>query len=363
MKKGTKRIIWIVVIITIIYVVLNIGVSSFGKKLLVSRIESIVKQKTSVQGLNISFPLTVNINSLNIEGLFKADFISASPSILGFLAGKIVLNELKVIRPELTIVRNHDNSYNLPKFDSKGKPPQVFLAGLKIRNGKFIFFDKKSDTLGSNENGYKVAVNSIYVNVSKIIFPPTSLFTRFKLSALVGDSQGIPKGRISGAGWIDFGKKDMDGKLELSDMDATYLAPYYGGMISTKKLVSAKLNFTTGLKAKNNNLTVKCHTEFSDVIYEKPAEKTEKISDIDLVPNAMKLFSDATGKIVFDFSINTKLDNPRIDLLNMQGTMAQAAGQNLANQNPADVIQKIKDNVDQFKQIGKDLKEMFKKKE
>lgn len=356
MKKRAKRFIWILAVIIAIYLVSNIAFIVFGKAIVISQLEKNLKMKATLERVTLGFPLSINISKLKVEDLLKADSISVSPSILGFLTGRIVLNGLSINRPEITIIKNSDGTLNLPYFASKGKQPPLLLAGLKVQDGKLTFVDKKLDI-----KGYRITLRDININISKIAFPPTSLYVRFNMSTFLADVRDDPSGKISASGWIDFGPKNMDGRIELKDIDATAIAPYYQNVISSKKLLSANLNFTSGLKAKNNDLIAKCHAEFTDVVYEKPLLSEDKQQSIDLIPNVLDLFSDGSGNISLDFIINTKLDNPKIDLVSLKGTIAQAAAQNIANQPPEKVVNNVKDAVEQFKELGKSLKEMFKK--
>jgi len=372
MKKMQKRITWILVVIAALYLLLNAALLAFGKAIIISQIEKNLKTKASLERVTFGLPLSINIDKLNIDGLLKADSISVSPSILGFLAGRIVLSNLKLIRPEITLIKSAEGRLNLPRFAAKGKQPPILLAGLRIKEGKFIFVDKKLDP-----NGYRVAVDNINVNISRIAFPPASLYANFEASAvlvngankpegsgLASDSQSHqPAGQAAASGWIDFGPKNMDGKFELRDVEAAVLAPYYKNIVPGKKLYSAKLNFTADLKAKSNDLLVKCRLEFSNLVYEKEAEEQDKKQTIDIFSEALGIFSDTSGKLTFDFSINTKLDNPRLDLINLKGSIAQAAAQNIASQPPEDVIEKVKETAKKFKEFGKGLKDIFKKEE
>lgn len=364
MKKMQKRITWILVIIAALYLLLNAVLLVFGKAIIISQIEKNLKTKTALESVSFGFPLSITMNKLNIDGLLKADSISVSPSILGFLAGRIVLNSLKMVRPEITLIKSAEGKLNLPRFAAKGKQPPFLLAGLKIRNGKFIFVDKKLDP-----DGYRVVVDNINVHISKVAFPPTSLYANFEASAVLvngadkspeGDK---PAGKALASGWIDFGPKNMDGKFELKDVEAAVLAPYYRNIVPGRKLHSAKLNFSADLKAKSNDLLVKCRLEFSNLLYEKEAEEQDKEQSVDIFREALGIFSDTSGKLTFDFSVNTKLDNPRLDLINLKGSIAQAAVQNIASQPPEDVIEKVKETAKKFKEFGKGLKDIFKKEE
>jgi hypothetical protein len=358
MKKMQKRITWILLILAALYLLLNAALLAFGKAIIISQIEKNLKTKVSLEKVTFGLPLSINVDKLNIEGLLKADSISVSPSILGFLAGRIVLSDLKLIQPEITLTKSADGELNLPQFAAKGKQPPFLLVGLKIKDGKFIFVDKKLDP-----DGYRVVVDKINLNISKVAFPPTSLYANFKASAVLVNGANKPAGQAAASGWIDFGPKNMDGKFELKDVEAAVLAPYYKNIVPGKKLGSAKLNFSADLKAKSNDLLAKCHLEFSNVAYEKEAEEQDKKQTIDIFSEALGIFSDASGKLTFDFSINTKLDNPRLDLINLKGSIAQAAVQNIAGQPSEDVIEKVKETAKKFKELGKGLKDIFKKEE
>ena len=144
-KKIIKKLFLVAVAIALIYAILNVAFLFFAKRIAETQIEKNLKLKASIHKVTISFPLLIAMSGVEIQDLLKADSISFSPSILGFLAGKIVLNELKMIRPEITIVKNQDGKLNLPVLEQKGKQPPLLLASLKIKDGKVIFLDKKLD--------------------------------------------------------------------------------------------------------------------------------------------------------------------------------------------------------------------------
>lgn len=352
MKKPAKVIIWILAAVLAVFLILDVIFLLFGKTIVSGQIEKTLKLKASLGSLTVGFPLTVSFKDLEIKDLIKADSISLSPSLLGLLAGKVVLNNLAIERPVITVSRDAQGKFNLPVLDQKGKQPPILMAGLRINNGRFIFSDKKI-----SQEGYQVIVDKINVDISKVTLPPTSLYTNFKVSAILLDREGNPAGEAGLNGWIDFGPKDMDGRLELKDIEAASLAPYLQDMIKVKKLLSARIGFAADLKAKNNNLAAKCHVEFAP---QARPDKQEPSSDI--ASDVLSLFSDDAGSMAFDFTINTKLDNPKLNSLNMKGIIGQAAVDNIASQPAENVIEKVKDTVEKFKDIGDSFKDIFKKK-
>jgi hypothetical protein len=259
----------------------------------------------------------------------------------------------------INLEQNEAGSLNLPKLKEKGKALPVFLIALTIKNGKLIFTDKKL-----NPEGYKIIIDKIDADVSKVMFPPTSLNTRFKLDAILTDANARTLASVDTSGWIDFGPKNMDATLRIKDCDITYFAPYYGNFITNKKLLSARLNLASVLKAENNALTIETNFKLSDLVYAKEEQPKEaELPKLDLVKNTLDLFTDKEGNLILDFSINTKLDNPGINIPGLKRAILSAAVKNLSNQPPEALIEKVTNTIQQFKDFGKGLKNIFKKQE
>lgn len=357
MVKKSKIVIIILAVLLGGFLILSISVPLFGKRIAVSQIEENLKMKADLESISFGLPLSIKIKGLEIGGLAKIEKISISPSILGFFAGKVVLNKVTLINPVITLEQSGDGKLNLPQL-KQGKQPPVLLIGLVIRNGKLIFTDKKIDP-----QGYKIIVDKINVDITKSSFPPTSLFTRFKISGSLESADAKALGSVDLAGWIDFRPKDMDGALEINDLDVVYFTPYLGDFISSKKLVSGKLQFSADLKAKNNDLNAKCHLSISNLAYKKEEPVEGKAAEADLFGTTLDIFAGPSGNLDLDFTVRTKLDKPQIKLVNLEGSIIKAAARNISNQPPQETINKVNNAIKEFKDFGKQMKELFKKKE
>ncbi|MFH0790818.1 MAG: DUF748 domain-containing protein [Candidatus Omnitrophota bacterium] len=362
MKKINKIIVWFLVILGVVFVCFSVFVALFGKKIVVSQIEQNLKLKTSLESISLGLPFSVKLTNLEIGGLLRAERISFYPNILGLFAGKIVLSGLTVINPVINLERSSDGSFNLPEFEQKASPPPVLLTGLVIKKGRIVFTDKKI-----NPQGYQIIADNIDIEISKVMLPPTSLNTKFKLTASFMDSKAAALGNARFSGWVDFGPKNMDADLEIDGLDVTYFVPYCGNFISDKKLLSARLNLKSQMKAENNDLAVLSNLRLSDLAYAKDQDQTEKgVSKFELAMNTLDLFTDTEGNLNLEFTINTKLDKPGINIADLKGIMLAAAVKNLSSQPPAQVIDKVNNAIEQIKGFGKDmkqLKDLFKKKE
>lgn len=357
MKKINKIIIWVIAVIAGIFIILNLLLPSFVKKIIVEQIEENLKIKTGLGEVNITPPLSINLIDLKIGDLFQADRVSVSPNILGFFAGKIVLNGVVLINPVIRLEQSKEGKFNIPQLEQKGKQPPVYIAGLALRNGKIIFNDKKAGS-----QGLKIILSRVNADVSKVVLPITSLKTNFKVSGdfLRPDDKRI--GSVNLSGWLDFGPKDMDGVLVIKDLDISYFSPYYGSFISSKKLLSAKLNAKTTFRSKNNNLDTLTNLRLSDLVYAKYEESELQVPSLSLTRNALDFFTDAKGNLDLEFDISTQLDNPNISIAQLEKIILKAATKNLANQSPEDLIRKVNDNIEQFKAFGKGLEKIFKDK-
>lgn len=354
MKKFAKIITWLLVIFIVIFIFCSVIVGVFGKKMIISQIEQNLKVKADLEKISFGFPFSVNLSGLEIGNLLRAKEISATPSILGFFAGKVVLSGLTVVDPVVNLEQEKDGRLNLPVFEQKGNQPPVLLAGLVVRNGRFVFSDKKI------AGDYKVILEKINADISKVKFPLTSLNAKFKLSADFVKPDAKKFGNIRLEGWVDFGPKDMDAVLEVKDLDIVYFAPYCGDFLSGRELLSAKLDFSCALKAKNNELNIASRLKLSNLVYAqgRPPEEGGR-SGADFSKSALDFFADNEGNVGFDFTVNTKLDNPKLNPKELKRVMLEAAMRNLSRQSPQEIIEKITTNIEQFKEMGKQLKDIF----
>jgi hypothetical protein len=357
-KKINKIMLWLLVIFFSIFILANIAVAFLAKPILVKQLEKNLKLPTTLDSVSIGLPFSINLNKLAIGALFKADQVAVSPSIFSLLAGKLVLSNITLVNPVIKLEQASDGRPNLPNLEKKKesqKQPPIYLTSLIIKNGQFIYTDKKI-----NPSGYKIILGRINANISKVMLPPSSLKTNFNVALDFLDPGAQKLGSLKFSGWIDFGPKDMDGVLSIQDLDLTYFSPYYGNFISNKKLLSARLNLNSAFKSQNNNLDILTNFRLSDLVYAPEVHPESEALELDLAKNVLDFFTDEHGNLILDFKVSTKLDNPNVTVAELKKIILKAAASNLATQSPQELIRKVSDNIEQFKAIGKNLEDIFK---
>jgi hypothetical protein len=352
MKTKFKVIFWVFAVLLAIFLVAGILAGVYAPRIVEQQIEQNLKLKTSLRKISLSPPFTITLEGLEIEGLASIKKVSLSPNIIGLLFGKIVIHGLNVVEPVINLGQSANGKLNLPVLEQKGKPPAVYLTSLRVQNGKVIFTDRKV-----TPGGFQVVIDKLNIKVAKVALPITSLATNFKISAELLNSRGKAFGNIVFGGWLDYLAKDMDAKLEVKDLDVVNFSPYYGNFISGKKLAQAMLDLNSALKAKNNALEIITNFNLSKIVYEKTEE--QQLPELNLVQDALDFFTDADGNLKLEFKIDTALDNPALSPEKIRKIILKAAAKNLSRQSPEQLVDKVTNAINKYKDLGKELKSIF----
>lgn len=382
MKKLIKFIVILLVLILVFVIAAMTLVPRFGKDIAVKQIEKALGKKTTLEKIDFRIPLGVAIKKLEIEGLCKVDEILVSPSILGFFFGRIILNDLRLINPDIYLEQSAEGKFNFipsrpenraevtsvdssgpaipasapaPK-ESKQKLPEIILTNLVIKDGKVTFNDKKV-----SEAGLEIILKNINASVSKIKFPLTALRSDFMASANLASPNNTWLGSVDTKGWIDWAKKDMDAEFGVKNLEAAYFYPYTGDFISQRKVLSAKVDLVSTLKAQNNDLEAVCDFNLHNLVYAQVSAEKEITNPFDMfTKNALDLFTDSDGNLKLEFTVSTKLDRPELGGKKLKKIILEAAAKNLLNQDPQDVASKIEKTIKDFTDFGKQVSDIFK---
>jgi len=342
MKRLIKILGIAILIFALVFVVAYIFIVSQGKVIIARQLESLLHRKVSINYAGLTLPLNLEIKNLDISGLAKVDYAFISPSIPGLLSGKIVLNDLKLINPQLVYEKTQEETQEKTQDKAKvegvsanvntmtvasnpalksGLQPKsapkknqylrLIIKRLNIKDGQIDFIDH---TLPAE--GIKITVKDINFHLTNLYIYPRSAITNFELTGRIPWMQGEEEGKIEAKGWVNLFKKDIQATVKVADIDGVYLYPYYSTWVDLEKtrIESAKLNFTSNLKGTDNNLAAECHLELTDIVFKQRQEeeglgKAEKIAEA--VLGIFKALNQ--GKVIVNFTIKTKMINPEFD--------------------------------------------------
>lgn len=345
MKKAIIKILFICVIVFVslflaAYFIFNI----IGKSIIEKQLAGVFSAPATLKAASLRFPLSVSIKGLEIKDFLKAD-INVSVNPLSLLAGKIVLNNIVVSKPQLRVLKTTAGVVKIPLKENKQKVAPPIILGLDILDGKFTYIDESM-------TDYQVNIYDINVRVHKRGFN-TDMAFNFNASADIGE-RIAKSGNFKALGWIDWTKKDMDGTLEISNLNTNYVVPFYKNILGDKAS-PATMDFKATMKAKNNDLGINCHMELAGlkkqaVEGDQPLTEKEKVSSV--LGDIADIFSNTSGgKNVFDWDWHTNLDNPKLDKADLAQALIGNAAINILSRSP-------EENKSTFEKIGDKIKDL-----
>lgn len=285
-----------------------------GNTIIIRQLENLTHRKVSMDCFNLTFPFNLELYNLNIKGLLKAERVFISLDIFYLLTGNIALNNVRIIRPQITYERTlsatnkADVTAKTTVKSRQGRSSSLVLKHLSIKDAKLDFIDRLV-----SPQGIRITAKDINFSLNNRYEFPFSVITNFELKGRIPWQQGREEGKIEAEGWLNLFKKDMQATLKIKDIDGIYLYPYYADWVDLEKarIVSAALNFVSSIHGLNNDIIAECHLELFDILRKprppsQPPERAERIADAIL--GAFK--NPDEKKMALDFTVRTKMDNP-----------------------------------------------------
>ncbi|HRZ14182.1 MAG TPA: DUF748 domain-containing protein [Candidatus Omnitrophota bacterium] len=315
----------IILIICLILVLAYAGGYVFfllrGKHIIVDKIRDFTSREVALKDVRFYFPLRFELRNIEIEGLFKAESVSISPSVLGLLAGKFLVYDLAFVRPEVSYTRGEDLKRKIYRVTSPVVPAR------KVQDSKIDFLFKRltltdativyADGLSNPNEPVSITAQHVNLKISNMYEFPETVVTHFEVQGDIPWKTGPEVGKIKAQGWINLLKRDSEAKILISDIDALTLYPYYSSWVNIDKsrIEKAKLSFKADVNGLNNEVTAACHFELGEMVFKPATEESEvtraeKIAQV--VLDIMKSMNE--GKVVLDFTFKTTMDNPQFGL-------------------------------------------------
>ena len=291
-----------------------------GGKMIKTALQDLTQRDVSIGHFDVSPFLDLEIKKLDIQGLGTADSVFISPSIPRFLMGRIAFNQIRLTRPKFIFEKSSPQttentagaSTSTPALKSKKKQPMnLTFKHIIIRDGQVDFTDRTA-----GENGIKITVKDIALDLTNVYLPPRSAVTNVELTGRIPWQQGQEDGKIMAEGWLNLYKKDMQADLRIEGIDGISLYPYYAKWVDLDKarIEKAKLNFISNLSSLNNDLTIKYKLELTDIVFKPRAPEEDQYKAERIAHAVIDMFKAMNqGKIVLERTIRTKMDHPKFD--------------------------------------------------
>jgi len=305
-----------------------------GTKIVTDQLSRILGRPVSVASVRMTGLWSIRIDDVRIDGIGTAASVSVSPSILGLVTGKIIIYSIEVVKPEISYT-NPAPQQPAAEVDASPVPaepqpvqaqpvtvpvtvqpkfPSLIFHHLRIVDGVFVYVDQG---VSPETDGISITATNLNVTVTNAYQFPREIVTKFVLSADVPWKDSPEKGTVKLDGWMNYDRKDMRAILDVKDIDALYLYPYYSGWFSLDKanIQKAKLTFTSNVTGLNNDVTAACHLELTELSFKDREPDAEQSRSERLAQKVLQFFQAMNnGKVQLNFTIKTKMDSPEFGL-------------------------------------------------
>ncbi len=345
MKISTKVILTLISIFVCISILIYVYLVFVGRYLVRKQLEEMTGRKVTMSSFVIIPPFNILVSGLEIDGLMKAQRVWASPSIVSFVLGNTGFNEIciskadfiweKLPRPRPVISQDpvpipaaplaQPVSKNIfSRYGRQLRPPadlRLVVRNFVIKKSQVKFTDK------SLANGpITINVKGLNLALKNLCMINRSAVTNFELQARIPWHEGQEEGKVSLEGWIDLFKKDILASLNIEGIDGVYLYPYYSQWADLEKsrVQKARLNFSSNIHGLNNSIAAECHLELTDIVFKKKEAEESTQKEEKIAYAVLDMFkSENQGRVVLDFTIRTKMDNPEFGMAAIRGAVEE----------------------------------------
>ncbi len=263
MKLFKRILVSLFILIIVLVAGASVYVKLYGKVLLEDALSDALKKPVQIGSLSYQFPLGVSAGDVRVDHDMQAKAVD-------------VQFEFSSIFSKLAKVRE-----------------------LIVREGRYRYLN---DSSGGN---FAFEAENIYLKAEHLILPfdglPAGVRTDFLISGRLKRKDGpLSDGNVEGAGWIDFVKKDMEGKFKVLEAEGL------GGL-------------TADLSSRDNHMKVNGELKLGNFL--AGASKAAGVNDI--VLGALSSFGVEIGA---KFSFETKMDDFQVSNISFAGSVGSPAG-------------------------------------
>lgn len=299
------------------------------------RLESGVRQAlgpdADLRDLRIGWPGVVIIEGLRLKSpngwpakeTLRAERVRIVPTLRSLLSDRMIVNEVKIDRGYLSILRNRDGQLKLVPsiFDPayRREPPKpyserrhVTIEDVELSDSTIDFYDASL----ADEEVVNLQLVDVEADLHGLRMPERDAHTKVDAKGLVqgmkDDDGQLRNGRFTVKGWVEVATRESELDIRLDDVDMKTLEPY---LLRRSE---------TGVK--RGSLSMELKSTVKDRHLQAPG--TLVLTDLKLDPGesfgstfmgmpraaVIATLKDRDGKITLDFNLEGDLGNTKFSL-------------------------------------------------
>jgi len=338
MKRLPKILITAVLIFVVIFVGLSIFVYSQGKRIVVTKLQAVFDKPVEIGDIRLVLPLSLRVKDVHIGGMLRVKEVVMGLGFINFLNKEVNLSQVVLLEPQFVIHKSEplpsdpgtipqptpssDNTQATtqnPKDIAidKTAQPRLFIDTLIIKNGQIHYLEHLIE-----QEDKAVVLRNVNLRASNVAYPFISTKTIFDIQATMGGDEALPtESRITGQGWVDALKKDMESKITIRDLDSKVLTAVFGGEDAFFK--NAIVDLTVDLNANNNDLQVSCQVKVNELSFNSSGKgEDDSTSFEDILLQGLQKVGQG---IEVNFRFKTKMDEFKIESIAFSGSVFQGS--------------------------------------
>lgn len=351
MKKIAIVSLLIILVVFLLHLIFFAFVNTKGKDILTQQVKKNLGLDITINSLAIRFPFDVTVRGVRFPD-FELDIADISLVWFNPFARHLTLDKVSLSGLKIKVTLNKE-SISIDKFLVKDLSQGISSEDKSIKEGtktitpitspkykkakKSISLTiKKIQVINSkvvinylnNQQTIAAILDRIELNMRNFNYPALSNFY-IKFSSDVTPTLKKEEDndiRLKAEGWVDYLRKNMDLSLAVDNFNYLSFGDYYPSFWKPENLhiTEAVLSLVSKLTSKNNDLVIDSQLFLEKIAFKEFKEDEDVSTKVKTLTTIIALLKGDKEKASLRFSIKTKMDSPKLDLVSLQETFKQA---------------------------------------
>ncbi len=315
MKKGTKTALIISVVAVLLITIVIVLLIKNANKIIKHQLESFLSKDFSVKRIKLHWGRVEahDISFRNQAGkeVFKTDRLILEADFIGLIKKEYILSNIYLENTYLFLEKDVKGEIKNPvslighKKETYKQMPPVFLKNIHAKNASLDFLDRKV-----SGRPVLIKLRDTDLKIKDVAFPPGDNFSNYIFSANILGNQST--GSLNSKGKINLTNRDMDGSVEIKNLDITSLKSYFQqkGDVNVTK---GTINITMDVKVKSRKIHAPGLAVLKDLEFERGSGTGNKFLNLPL-STVVSFLKNHNNEIIVNFVVEGDLDNPKFNL-------------------------------------------------